>query len=255
MKNKAKLSCRFFRTEDISIPKMLEMHAVFTQYYHNADLATFINDMNKKSGVFILKDKTAGRIVGFTTWNEVEMDYRGRKAIGVFSGDTVVEKEYWGNKAMHTAFAMKMLSTKLLNPTTHVFWLLISKGYKTYLLMTNNFERFYPRHDQYDGEMEQLVDQYCNKLYPEYYDSEARILDFGDGYHALKSDVAAITPNMRATNANIRFFDDCNKEWRRGTELPCIGEVSASTLLNFFKKVTFGAFRIRRTRRLQKSVA
>jgi len=255
MKTNAKLSCRFFRIHDISIPKMLEMHAVFSQYYHNADLATFIQDMNKKSGVFILKDKTAGRIVGFSTWNEVEIDYRGKKAIGVFSGDTIVEKEYWGNKAMHTAFAIKMLSTKLLNPSTHVFWLLISKGYKTYLLMTNNFQRFYPRHDQHDVELEGLVDQYCNKLYPDYYQADSRILDFGDGYHALKSDVAAITSSMCAENDNIRFFNERNHEWRRGTEMPCIGEVSASALWHFFMKVTVGAFRVRKARRLQKSMA
>ncbi|MDF1764558.1 MAG: hypothetical protein P1U57_14210 [Oleibacter sp.] len=253
----AKLSCRFFHIRDVSIPKLLEMHQVFSQYYHNADLATFIKDMSKKTGVFILKDKRANRIVGFSTYNEIEIDYRNRKAIGVFSGDTIVEKEFWGNRSMHKAFAMRMLSTKLKNPTTHVFWLLISKGYKTYLLMTNNFERCYPIAGKQDEELASLVDQYCTTLYPEAYNAEKRILDFGENYHALKDDVAEITHKMRMENRNIRYFDDTNPEWHRGTELPCVGEISASTLLGFIRKIFIGNVRLlpRRKQRANKALA
>jgi hypothetical protein len=255
--SKAKLSCRFFNTRDISIGKMLEMHALFSQYYHNADLATFIQDMNAKKGVLILKNKTENRIVGFSTYNEIELEHNGRRAIGVFSGDTIVEEAYWGNKKMHTTFAMKMLATKVKNPSAHVFWLLISKGYKTYLLMTNNFQRFYPCHNKRDVELEDLVDQYCNKLYPSYYNQEKRILDFGEGYHSLKNDAANIdiTPGMRASNDNIRFFDNKNPEWRRGTEMPCIGEISFATIWHFFGKMMSGFLPSRKRLKAQKVVA
>jgi len=238
------LTCRFYRTHEVNIARLIEMHSIFCRFYENADLATFIHDMNAKKGVFILSEKRSGRIVGFSTYNEIELDYRGQKAIGVFSGDTIVEPEYWGNKTMHTAFAMKMLKTKILRPTTPVFWLLISKGYKTYLLMAHNFERFYPRHDQQDNELAALTEQYCQKLYPYAYREEAKVLDFGEGYHALKDEVADIDPTMRAANPHIRFFEQSNPEWRRGTELPCVSEIRFSTIGRFFKKLVSGLTRL-----------
>jgi hypothetical protein len=35
--------------------------------------------------------------------------------------------------------------------------------------------------------------------------------------------VAGITETMRRENQKIRYFEQCNPEWRRGTELPCVG--------------------------------
>ena len=39
----------------------------------------------------------------------------------------------------------------------------------------------------------------------------------------LKGDVAEITDAMRRENHKIDFFEQRNPEWRRGTELPCVG--------------------------------
>ncbi|MEK9766933.1 MAG: hypothetical protein VW274_10710, partial [Thalassolituus sp.] len=96
---------------------------------------------------------------------------------------------------------------------------------------------FYPAHNRHDHELEALTEQYCQKLYPSYFKEEERILDFGEGYHALKDDVAEITPRMRASNPDIRFFEERNPEWARGTELPCISEIRYSTIGNFFGKL------------------
>jgi hypothetical protein len=73
-------------------------------------------------------------------------------------------------------------------------------------------------------------------LFPEFYDKEKGLLDFGENYQYLKGDIAEITEDMKEDNKKIRFFDDTNPSWRRGTELPCIGEVCLATLLRFFRK-------------------
>jgi hypothetical protein len=77
------------------------------------------------------------------------------------------------------------------------------------------------------------VDSYCERLFADYYCEEKKLLDFGDGYTHLKSDVANITAEMRQTNEKIQFFETCNPTWNRGTELPCIGEINFSLLLSY----------------------
>lgn len=236
MTNKNKLSTRFYSIKNISVPQLIEMHKLFVQYYNNAEFVTFATDMGNKTGVFILEDKLSKRIIGFSTWTELELDHGNEKAIGIFSGDTVVDKAYWGDKSLQKAFAIKLFSTKLKNPRKQVFWLLISKGYKTYLLMTNNFHQFYPCHQHHNPKLESIVDEYCNKLYPSAYCSKSRLLDFGDEYQNLKEGVACITPEMRDENRDIDHFAKLNPTWEKGTELPCAGEVTISMLLDFMQR-------------------
>jgi len=121
-------------------------------------------------------------------------------------------------------------------PSRSVFWLLISKGYKTYLLLTNNFQNFYPSYQFNNQELEAIVDEYCTQLYPAAYCQKSRLLDFGDEYQNLKEGVAGITAEMTHNDLNIRHFEKLNPTWKKGTELPCAGEVTISALLAFVKK-------------------
>jgi len=234
--NNSKISARFSQIKKVSVPQLLEMHKLFIQYYNNADLQTFVTDMGKKTGVFILEDKIQNRIVGFSTWTEMDVGHGGQKSIGIFSGDTVVERAYWGDRELQKVFAKKLFTTKLKYPKTPVFWLLISKGYKTYLLLTNNFHQYYPCHQSSNQKLETIVDEYCEHLYPHAYDREKRLLNFGNEYQHLKEDVACITEEMKEKDQNIRHFEKLNPSWKQGTELPCAGEVTISMLLDFMKR-------------------
>jgi len=236
MQKNNKLTTRFYSIKRISVPRLLEMHKLFIQYYNNADLQTFTTDMAEKTGVFILEEKTSKRIVGFSTWTEMEVEEGNQKALGIFSGDTVVDKSYWGNKDLHKSFAKKLFTTKLMNPNRSVFWLLISKGYKTYLLLTNNFHQFYPCHKVHNEKLESIVDEYCTQLYPLAYCQQSRLLNFGDEYQNLRDGVAGITPEMKERNQDIRHFEKLNPTWEKGTELPCAGEVTISMLLDFMSR-------------------
>ena len=235
-KNKIKLTACFKKIKHVSVPQLLEMHQVFIQYYHNAPLNSFVTDMGKKTGIILLQEKYSEKIVGFSTWTELDIIRNGERSIGIFSGDTVVEKKFWGNKELQKTFVKQLLKTKIKNPKTPVFWLLISKGYKTYLLLTNNFPKHYPSYKRNNIKLESIVDEYCEQLYPEAYNREKRLLNFGSDYQFLKDDVAEITPNMTESNPKIRHFAKLNPSWQQGTELPCIGEVSVHMMWNFMRK-------------------
>ncbi|OUS29000.1 hypothetical protein A9Q99_10330 [Gammaproteobacteria bacterium 45_16_T64] len=223
--------------EALSVTEVYEMHEVFVKYYNNADFETFVSDIYKKQHVLLITDRETNRIVGFSTLAVFDLEYKGKKAYGIFSGDTILEKKYWGSRRWQFTWAMFFLRIKLKNPLTPFFWLLISKGYKTYLLLANNFVNYYPRIDHEDSDLANLVDAYCNKLYPEYYNQEDKILDFGNQYQNLKDGVAEIIDDLKTTQPKIHFFEEKNPEWRRGTELPCVGLMEIPALINFIKKV------------------
>lgn len=216
----------------IDVHVIRQMYQVFSQYYENTTWEIFLHDLSKKTGAFIMRNPS-GRVVGFSTLMTCDVEVGGRPVRGVFSGDTIIERAYWGSRALQLEFFKFLIAEKARHPFQAIYWFLISKGYKTYLLLANNFFTFYPRHDGNESYLGDIVDAYCEHMFPAYYNRERRILDFGHDYSPLKGDVAEISERMRQETPAIRYFEQLNPEWRRGTELPCVGEIRWKDLIKF----------------------
>ena len=156
-----------------------QMYDIFCRYYGHTDMDTFISDMSKKSGGIMIGRQGGDRVGGVSTVGSMDMEIGRMKGRGIFSGDTIVEREYWGNRALQIAFFRYVLKEKLKRPMTPLFWLLISKGYKTYLLLANNFHYYYPHPENSYPQLEPIVRHYCEEMFPGCYDAERGVLDFG----------------------------------------------------------------------------
>ena len=242
----SKLAAKYCTLKSLTLTNVLEMYDVFKQYYNNADQATFFQDMSEKEGVFVLRERDSKRIVGFSTIKRVPLEVDGKKSVGIFSGDTILERQYWGDKSLHMEFLKYVVKLKLANPLTSVYWLLISKGYKTYLLLANNFLDYYPRFDaevnekqkQSHQKLQKVTEFYCQEMYEKAFDKANMLLDFGANYQSLKGNIAEITNDMRSKYPKIDFFEERNPTWRRGTELPCVGEISFKLFAHYIRKIT-----------------
>lgn len=231
-----KLQARYRPISRISVVEIRQMYQVFQAYYAHTDIDTFLEDLSKKSGVILIRTRAEKRVVGFSTIVSMPMTVGGLKGQGIFSGDTIIEREYWGTRSLQLAFYRYVIREKLRKPLRPLFWLLISKGYKTYLLLANNFERYYPHPENHYPELDGIVRHYCEELFPGSFDNEKGILDFGDMAQCLKEGVAGVTEDLRETHPKIRFFEECNPTWMTGTELPCVGVINARALANFALK-------------------
>jgi len=220
--SKPKIYTRYQALNNITVQDIRDMFKVFCRYYDNVALDQFVTDLGKKTGAFIVRRQRDDAIVGFSTFGVYRMQVDGREIKGVFSGDTVLEKEHWGNRAINAAFVKRVLWEAIKNPLTPQYWFLISKGYKTFLLLTRNFPEYYPHPPQKNDHPQHIAESYCDTLFPGKLDRQSMVLDFGDGYNCLKGDVTPITRELRQ-QADIAFFEKCNPDWERGTELPCVG--------------------------------
>ncbi|RZL08780.1 MAG: hypothetical protein EOP40_11995 [Rubrivivax sp.] len=230
---KSKIYTRYQALSDIQVQDVREMFKVFCRYYENTSLDQFVSDLGRKTGAFIIRRKSDDAIVGFSTMGIYHMEVDGKKIRGIFSGDTILEKEYWGNRAMNAAFVKRVLIEAIKDPFTPQYWFLISKGYKTFLLLTRNFPQHYPHPTQDNPHMKHIVEAYCDKLFPGKLNRDTMVLDFGDGYNCLKNNVTPITQEQRLEE-DIAFFEQRNPDWERGTELPCVGRAD---LVTFFQVI------------------
>jgi hypothetical protein len=226
----------FFQPIDrVSVTHIKQMYELYQSYYENTSLDIFINDLSKKSGVIMVTRKADDCLVGFSTQTFLDMPVDGKRVRGIFSGDTIIDKRYWGNNNLGGVFYKVVVKEYFKRPWVPFYWFLISKGYKTYLLLTNNFYNIYPRVGGNKGDRDEryrrVTESYCEQLFPEAFHKDKMMLNFGEDYVRLKEDVAEITPELVNSNPNIAFFEMANPGWRQGNELPCLAALDFESFL------------------------
>jgi len=75
-----------------------EMAALYLSMYDGSSAALFFRDLAKKDEVLLVRDGRA--LAGFTTFKVFDRDWRGQRVNVVYSGDTVVAREHWGQQAL-----------------------------------------------------------------------------------------------------------------------------------------------------------
>lgn len=230
----------FVKVKDLKPRDIEKMFNIYSNYYSNTVFEIFERDLLEKTGVFIIREPKKDFLVGFSTVMERNFTVNGKTAHAFFSGDTIIEEAYWGSRALQRAMFRYVMTFKLRHTGVPIYWMLISKGFKTYLLLANNYYHYYPNPENKDEYLKDYVEAYCREYFAEYYDDESKLIDFGENYQCLKPDVAPITEEMRQKNRKIEFFEECNPSWVQGTELPCIGELRwvdiLQTAVRFVKK-------------------
>lgn len=198
--------------------------ALFDEAYVGADPARFEHDLAEKQLVILLRDRATGRLRGFSTI-AVERIRAPRQATVLFSGDTVIHRDYWGQKQLQSAFARILLSRKLRAPHRPLYWLLLSKGYRTYMLLANAFPKAVPRCDgPPDPELRRVLDALAGTRYGGDYDAERGIVRFAGVRERVRDGLAPIT-ERHLTNPHVRFFVDRNPRHAEGDELACLADV------------------------------
>jgi hypothetical protein len=213
-----------------------QMFAVFGQYYENVAFDRFLGDLTHKDDVILLVDRDE-HIQGFSTMKNLDVEVDGERIFGLFSGDTVVAREHWGQRVLGRAFLRYLFVQSAKRPLSPFYWFLISKGYKTYLLMANNFPEHFPRFERAMSPRDKAVlDTFGRAMYPNEYDAATGLIAFDKSHGNLRHGVAAITRELREMNPRVAFFAEKNPTWADGTELACIAKMTWTMPLRYALK-------------------
>jgi len=176
-------------------------------------------------------------VQGFSTISTFERTVQGRRVVGIFSGDTIVAKEYWRQTALQRAFLSYVMRVKLRHVRLPVYWFLISKGFRTYLLMAKNFPEYWPRYDRQTPSWQAaVIDDFARCRYPDAWKPDQGILHFDHPAGRLRQDMAPIDDKARAV-PEVRFFEERNPHHADGDELCCIGRIDGWLWASYMAKL------------------
>lgn len=216
---------------DLAEKHVHDMLSIMQKYYLNVTRDQFVKDLKEKDWVILLCED--GCIRGFSTQMLFHHDIEGHRVHVVFSGDTVIEKSHWRSMSLPLAFGRLMFSILSGNPEQKLYWLLTSKGYKTYRFLPIFFREFYPSCVKQTPDFERaLLCSLGRRKFGDRFDLESWIICASEGAQCLRPDVADIT-EARRRDKHVAFFEKANPEHAKGDELVCIVRFHEENLNSF----------------------
>ena len=229
-----KLLAKIVSAKNLRENKLDDMWKVFSQYYEDIERARFESDLTKKSHVILLMDSGDKSLQGFSTLELIPGNILGKKFLAIYSGDTIISEDYWGQTALQRAFTGYTLKHMVKNPFIPVYWFLISKGYKTYLLLSRNYVEHWPRFETDTPAFQSaVIDTLSFNKFGDAWKRELGVLKFDRPQGKLKEEVAPIDEGLLRQFHDIQFFAQANPGHPQGDELCCLGRVNPAFIANF----------------------
>jgi hypothetical protein len=221
-----KLKARLVSMTAVTKQQREAMWALMDRHYENVDPLIFVADLAEKRWVILLFEPASEELCGFSTQMLLEATVAGRPVKALFSGDTVVARECWGDSALARVWGRLALSLIDAEPSSELYWFLISKGYKTYRYLPLFFHEFYPRYDVPTPScVTTLIDALAHRKYGSAYDASANIIRADSSKDRLRRGVAEVSVE-RLRDPHVAFFIERNPGHAAGDELCCIAPLT-----------------------------
>jgi hypothetical protein len=203
-----------------------QMLHLMQAHYEGVPEEQFLSDLRAKQWVILLYDES--RLCGFSTQTLFDFPHENRPTRILFSGDTIIDKDHWGSLALPVAWGRLMLS--LTSPAIELYWLLTSKGYKTYRFLPVFFHEFYPCHTAETPAFERtLLSSVATQRFGARFDPATCVLRAGPGAQHLRAGIAELD-GKRLRDPHVAFFQQRNPGHRGGDELVCLARFHTDNL-------------------------
>lgn len=216
---------------DVGPDDVASMYALYETYFEATNPAIFEEDLVNKQYVILLLDEQGG-IQGFSTLAVLRFD-QGR---ALFSGDTIVRHLHWGEQTLPTAWCRLAGRIRAECPREPLYWLLISKGYRTYRYLPLFSKQYYPSwREPTPPEVQRLMDALALKKFGDCYDPRSGVVRFPQSRGQLRGLWADVRPELRS-KPDVLFFLQRNPGYRNGDELVCLTELAPENLRSFARR-------------------
>lgn len=203
-----------------------EFFQLYARYYAPTSLEVFTRDLASKSYSIVVRDPQ-GRIRGFSTVAQVSMLSSVGEIEVLFSGDTVVDRSFWGEQTLPFTWIEEAGRIKSERPEVPLYWLLITKGHRTFRYLPAFTHAYCPSPDP---DLAGLRDEIAQHLFGDRFDGHTGLLKPDPGCPtALRPEFSGLEPG-RAGLPHVQTFLSQNPGHARGEELVCLCELSVENL-------------------------
>lgn len=203
-----------------------QMFALMDEHYDNVQPESFDADLAEKDWVIVVSHPATNTLCGFSTQRLLETIVDGRPVMALYSGDTIVHRDHWGDRALSQQWGRLALQLIDAHPRSELYWWLLSQGYRTYRFLPLFFHEYYPRLNSPTPLRAQAVmDALARERFRSKFDAERGVIPAAPTQYRLRPGIAEVTPE-RLRDPHIEFFDLRNPGHAHGDELSCLAPLT-----------------------------
>lgn len=221
-----RLLSEIIAVDRLSVADRRVMLDLMQRHYENLRPDRFFADLSQKQVVIVVRESERRALCGFTTLAVLEPadDEPGRYAL--FSGDTIMDRRYWGDPALGQAWGRFVLQWLDQHPDATCDWFLISQGFRTYRYLSLFFREFYPHYNRATPTAAtRRIAQLATQLFGERFDAHRSLIRADtDSYH-LREELAA-TGGRPDCDPHVAHFLQLNPGHVYGDELCCLAPLT-----------------------------
>jgi len=229
-----KLESQIVAVNELSTEEVAQMCQLMQAHYEGVTERQFAADLNAKQWAILLRDQ--GSLRGFSTQVLFDHAFQGGVVKILFSGDTIIDKRHWGSIALPVAWGRLMLSLLAAQPDLDLYWLLTSKGYKTYRFLPVFFHQFQPCcHSEPTAREKELLRSVSVQRFGTRYDPVSGVLRAEPGNQRLRDGIAELD-DRRLRDPHVAFFQQRNPGHALGDELVCLARFHPDNLKPYIRR-------------------
>ncbi len=225
-------SVRIVEAGALGIDTIARMYGIFERYYDDVSASAFRSDLADKTHVIMLVADD-NRIVGFSTLRWYPIEHDGHRERVIFSGDTIIDRPWWGTQQLAIGFCALAGRLKARHPDETLWWFLISKGHRTYRYLPAFARRFHPSlQEPTPAAIQARMDRLARERFGDAYDPARGVVRFARPQGRLKArwQASRADDDARTLSPTSRFFEVCNPGYAEGNELVCLTELSHANM-------------------------
>ena len=219
---------------ELDEPLLQQVVELYLNYYDGSSEAKVISDMKEKTEILLLFHQ--GKLVGFTSLLIYSRQWQGENIRIVYSGDTVVDREHWGQQALAFAWITRMGELKSQEPDYPLYWFVIVKGHRTFKYLPTFGKSFYPHWSEPRPDLKLLADALAMDKFGNLYNKETGIVEFAESQGHLRQEIAYPTEE-EMTKESVQFFLKANPNYLQGHELVCLCELEEDNMKPLTKRI------------------
>ncbi len=225
-----KLKSKTLRIEDLSVETRQDMYDLYDRYYEGTDKDIFLSDLDKKDWALLLLDQD-DVLRGFTTIEMMDFVFKENRATAIYSGDTVIHHDFWGEQTLPLAWCSFAGELKSQHPDTPLYWFLIVKGHRTYRYLNAFFKSYYPnRRSETPERLQKLMNYLAEQKFGELYSPDTGLISYPEPCGNLKPEWQDCE---KQRSPEAQYFLTRNPTYTQGTDLMCLTEISEDQMKSF----------------------
>jgi hypothetical protein len=222
------LTPRIVAASEVDAGLRARLFAIYAAHYDAVEVRRFAADLAAKDYVILLEQD--GEPMGFSTVAYFDFfPASGGPVKVLFSGDTVIDRSAWGEQGLSRSFAQLAGALHARAPQMPLYWLLISKGHRTYRYLHLFARRYFPSAEGEQDALARLAREIASQRFGADYDPAKGVIDFGASRGHLKDALADIPPHV-AGRPEAAYFLRRNPGYRAGHELVCLAPLAPDNL-------------------------